>query len=312
MLKIKPKAYVSLPGLSCINPIWIDGVIRIILWQSQFDEHHLIAKHTFLILPRPRESEYLTAFTLFSIKRAFGAHVCQQLIKTGFHKCRKRWSLTTLQSCDWADRSLCTAYQEMTPPSHSSQLDSHQQGFQCLHWWQSCILWSVSAVKALSGGGPRLAHCSVDLLVQLCHLFSLWPRPFSAFRTRIAELESRGGRSDKFCRIGENFPCETQRFPLPAHWSLGEIRGKKKNPFVWVIHTILRKAFGTVLQGVALHWDKGVLGWSQVPSFYSTCHCQNTAVHFQASWWFGLGGVCVQKLQLLPVFQKGNWYNALL
>lgn len=194
---------------------------------------------------------------------------------------------------------------------------SHQQSFQWLRWCQSCILdqpcvgsEEISAVKALSVGGPRLLHCSVYLLVQLRHLFSVWPRPFLACRARTAELESRGGRSDKFSKIRENFPREMQRFPLPAHWSLRENRGK--TPFVWVIHTILRKALGTVLQGVALHWDKGVLGWSQVPSFYSKYHYLNAVVHFQAFWWFSLGGVCVHKLQLLSIFQKGNWYNALL
>lgn len=121
-----------------------------------------------------------------------------------------------------------------------------------LHPRPACAASEVlSAGKALSGGAPRLPHCSVYLLLQLHNLLSVWPRPFLAGRTSIAELESRGGRSGKFNQIQENFPCEMQRFPLPAHWSLRENRGK--NLFVWVIHTILRKALGTVLQGVALH-----------------------------------------------------------
>lgn len=98
MQEIKPKAYVCLPWVSRINCIYNDGVIGTILWWSQFAESRPTAKHTFLILPWPPESEYLTAFSLFNNKKEFGAHACQQVIKIGFYKCHSRWCLTTLQS----------------------------------------------------------------------------------------------------------------------------------------------------------------------------------------------------------------------
>lgn len=93
----------------------------------------------------------------------------------------------------------------------------HPRAALCRLWNDFC---SEGTVRRWSKTG------SVYLLVQLCHLFSVWPRPFLVWRTSIAELERRRGRSDKFSKIRENFPCETQRFPLPAHRSLWENRGK--------------------------------------------------------------------------------------
>lgn len=136
MQKIKPKAYICLPWLSRVNCLYNDGVIGTVLWRSQFAECHSTAKHIFLILLWPWESEYLTAFTLFNNKREFDARVCQQVIKTG---CHGRWCLTTLQGGDHADRpSLCSGYQEKTPLPTNYQPDSHQHAFGNHVKCQSC------------------------------------------------------------------------------------------------------------------------------------------------------------------------------